>query len=168
MDNSRVGAFVEIQKNAFVGKNVKVSSHTFVCEGVTIEDDVFVGPSAVFTNVINPRSQVARKNEYRQTLVRRGASIGANATIVCGHTIGKYAFIGAGTVVTRDIPAYAMVVGNPGRIRGWVCECGAKLPLDASANHKADAACTECGKVYRRTRESLQLISESAGALCLP
>ena len=98
-----------------------------VYTGVILEDDVFCGPSMVFTNVVNPRSHVSRKDEYRQTLVKRGASLGANVTVVCGHTIGRYAFIGAGAVVTRDVPDYALVVGNPGRIAGWMCECGVKL-----------------------------------------
>ena len=112
---------------------------------MTCEDDVFLGPSAVFTNVINPRSAIARKDQYRPTLVQRGASIGANATIVCGHTIGRYALIGAGAVVTKDVKPYALVVGNPARQTGWVSEYGHKLKFDA----QGIATCPESGKQYK-------------------
>ena len=120
---------------------------TEIYTGVILEDDVFCGPSMVFTNVVNPRSHVSRKDEYQQTLVKRGASLGANATIVCGHTIGRFAFIGAGAVVTKDIPDYALVVGNPGRVTGWMCACGVKL---ASGSQPPGAAvCRTCGARYR-------------------
>jgi UDP-2-acetamido-3-amino-2,3-dideoxy-glucuronate N-acetyltransferase len=114
-----------------------------VYEGVILEDDVFCGPSMVFTNVMNPRSFVSRKDEYRTTLVRRGASIGANTTVVCGVTIGRYAFVGAGSVITHDVPDYALVYGNPARQRGWMCKCGEKLALDG-----ARGACKRCASVY--------------------
>jgi len=118
--------------------------------GVELEDDVFCGPSMVFTNVINPRSHVSRKDEYKRTLVKRGATIGANATIVCGITLGRYAFVGAGAVVTHDVPDYAMMHGNPARLRGWMCYCGIKLRLGTSANETETARCSACGRSYRR------------------
>src|SRR6185503_2209082 len=114
-----------------------------VYTGVVLEDDVFCGPSMVFTNVVNPRSHVSRKHEYQQTLVGRGASLGANCTIVCGHNVGRYAFIGAGAVVTKNVPDYALVVGNPARVAGWMCQCGMKLA--ASAAPPATAKCASCG-----------------------
>ena len=123
-----------------IGDNVKIQNNVSLYTGVVLEDDVFCGPSMVFTNVVNPRSHVSRKDEYRQTLVKRGASFGANSTVVCGHTIGAYAFIGAGAVVTRDVPDYALVVGNPGRITGWMCQCGVKLAAGSTA--PAAATCT--------------------------
>src|SRR6266481_7782415 len=122
-----LGQNVVVMNGTRIGNNVKIQNNVSVYEGVVLEDDVFCGPSMVFTNVINPRSHVSRKHEYRQTLVKRGATIGANATVVCGHTIGRYAFIGAGAVVTKDVPDYALVVGNPGRVTGWMCRCGVKL-----------------------------------------
>ena len=144
-----IGQNVVISPGVVVGDNVKIQNNVSVYTGVLLEDDVFCGPSMVFTNVVNPRSHVSRKDEYRQTLVRRGASIGANVTVVCGYTIGRYAFIGAGAVVTRDVPDYALVVGNPGRIAGWVCACGVKLA--GGARPPADAQCTACGTRYRAT-----------------
>ena len=126
-----LGQNVVVMGGTRIGDNVKIQNNVSIYEGVELEDDVFCGPSMVFTNVVNPRSHVPRKHEYRKTLVKRGASIGANATIVCGHTIGRYAFIGAGTVVTKDVPDHALVVGNPGRIAGWVWECGVKLAAGA-------------------------------------
>ena len=119
-----IGQNVVVSPDVVVGNNVKVQNNVSLYTGVILEDDVFCGPSMVFTNVVNPRSHVSRKNEYQQTLVKKGASIGANTTIVCGNTIGRYAFIGAGAVVIRDVPDYALVVGNPGRISGWMCSCG--------------------------------------------
>src|SRR5690606_22183188 len=114
-----------------------------------LEDDVFCGPSMVFTNVYNPRSHVERKNEYRTTLVKRGATIGANATVVCGVTLGRYSFVGAGAVVTRDVPDYAVVYGNPARLRGWCCACGEKLGLPAAPAAGTESACDRCGAGYR-------------------
>src|SRR3954463_3599020 len=122
-----IGQNVVISPDVIVGDNVKIQNNVSLYTGVILEDDVFCGPSMVFTNVVNPRSHVSRKHEYKQTLVKRGATIGANATVVCGHTIGRDAFIGAGAVVTKDVPDYALVVGNPGRVSGWMCECGIRL-----------------------------------------
>ena len=143
--NCNIGQNVVISPQVVLGNNVKVQNNVSVYTGVTCEDDVFLGPSAVFTNVINPRSALARKDQYRPTLVQRGASIGANATIVCGHTIGRYALIGAGAVVTKDVKPYALVVGNPARQTGWVSEYGHKLKFDA----QGIAACPESGKQYK-------------------
>jgi len=148
-----IGQNVVISTDVIVGDHVKIQNNVSLYTGVILEDDVFCGPSMVFTNVVNPRSHVSRKHEYKTTLVKRGASIGANATIVCGHTIGRYAFIGAGAVVTRDVPDYALVVGNPGRIVGWMCQCGVKLAAGATA--PADAACRACGKSYCRRPDGL-------------
>jgi len=142
-----IGQNVVISPKVVIGDNVKIQNNVSVYTGVELEDDVFCGPSMVFTNVTNPRSHVSRKDEYRRTLVRRGASIGANATVVCGNTIGRYAFIGAGAVVTRDIPDYAMVVGNPARIVGWMCQCGVKLGFAERATSER-ATCTVCGTSY--------------------
>jgi UDP-2-acetamido-3-amino-2,3-dideoxy-glucuronate N-acetyltransferase len=130
-----------------IGDNVKIQNNVSIYTGVILEDDVFCGPSMVFTNVVNPRSHVSRKDEYRQTLVKRGASLGANCTVVCGHTIGAYAFIGAGAVVTKDVPDYALVVGNPGRVAGWMCQCGIKVA--AGAEPPQSVQCLSCGLRYR-------------------
>lgn len=142
-ENCNIGQNVVISPEVVLGNNVKIQNNVSIYTGVICEDDVFLGPSCVFTNVINPRSHVNRRNEYRNTIVGRGASIGANATIVCGHNIGKYAFIGAGAVVTKDIPDFALVVGNPARIKGWVCKCGEKLNFGDD-----NASCAVCGEKY--------------------
>lgn len=142
--NCNIGQNVVISPDVTIGNNVKIQNNVSVYTGVVCEDDVFLGPSCVFTNVINPRSHVNRRNEYKKTLVKQGASIGANATIVCGHTIGKYAFIGAGSVVTKDIPDFALVVGNPGRVKGWVCKCGEKLIFGEDSK----ASCKVCTGNY--------------------
>ena len=126
-ERCNLGQNVVVMPGARLGNNVKVQNNVSIYEGVEMEDDVFCGPSMVFTNVINPRSHVSRKDEYRRTLVRRGASIGANATIVCGVTLGEYAFVGAGAVVTHDVPDYAVVTGVPARRTGWACQCGELL-----------------------------------------
>lgn len=145
-----IGQNVVISPDVRIGDNVKIQNNVSVYTGVILEDDVFCGPSMVFTNVVNPRSAVSRKDEYRETIVRRGASIGANATVVCGHSIGRYAFIGAGSVVTRDVPDYALVVGNPGRVVGWMCECGIKLDLSRDPDKDQEATCAACGKSYAK------------------
>jgi UDP-2-acetamido-3-amino-2,3-dideoxy-glucuronate N-acetyltransferase len=131
-----------------LGNNVKVQNNVSIYEGVECEDDVFLGPSMVFTNVSNPRSHVSRRHEYRPTRVRRGATVGANATVLCGHSLGEYAFVGAGAVVTRDVPAFALVVGVPAEIIGWVCECGIRLPLEATVEAPKDVTCVSCGRAY--------------------
>jgi UDP-2-acetamido-3-amino-2,3-dideoxy-glucuronate N-acetyltransferase len=145
-----IGQNVVISPDVVIGDNVKIQNNVSIYTGVTLEDDVFCGPSMVFTNVINPRSHISRKHEYQKTTVKRGASLGANSTIVCGHDIGRYAFVGAGTVVTRDVPDYALVVGNPGRIVGWVCQCGVKLAT--GANPPVSARCVACGSEYAEGR----------------
>jgi UDP-2-acetamido-3-amino-2,3-dideoxy-glucuronate N-acetyltransferase len=146
---ARIGANCVLGQNVFVGNkvvignNVKIQNNVSVYDDVTLEDDVFCGPSMVFTNVINPRSHVSRKDEYLPTRVRRGASIGANATVVCGNEIGEYAFIGAGAVITRAVPAYALVVGSPAKRIGWMCRCGERLPGQTGV-----VACAACGSRY--------------------
>jgi UDP-2-acetamido-3-amino-2,3-dideoxy-glucuronate N-acetyltransferase len=149
--NCSFGQNVFVGNDVVIGDNVKVQNNVSIYDAVTLEDDVFCGPSMVFTNVINPRSAVSRKHEYRRTIVRRGASIGANATILCGHEIGEYAFVGAGAVVTKDVPAYALVVGTPARRIGWMCRCGVRLRDDAGEN-----ACPECGARYRTSESSCE------------
>lgn len=151
-----IGQNAFVGKGAIIGNNVKIENNISVFEGVVIEDDVFCGPSCVFTNVINPRSHVSRKHEFKQTLVKKGATIGANATVVCGNTIGRYALIGAGAVVTRDIPDHAMVYGNPSQIMGWVCECGVKLNFQ-NAKH---AVCSECGKEYSKNETTVERVDK--------
>ena len=141
-----IGQNVVVSPQVVIGDNVKIQNNVSIYTGVILEDDVFCGPSMVFTNVVNPRSHVSRKDEYKTTLVKQGASLGANTTIVCGHTIGRFAFIGAGAVVTKDIPDYALVVGNPGRISGWMCNCGVKLA--AGATPPVTATCAACGTHY--------------------
>lgn len=126
-EKCNIGQNVVISPNVVIGNNVKIQNNVSVYTGVICEDDVFLGPSCVFTNVINPRSFIERKNEYRKTIIHKGASIGANCTIVCGHDIGKYAFIGAGSVVTKNVPDYALVVGNPAKLLYHVCECSEKM-----------------------------------------
>jgi UDP-2-acetamido-3-amino-2,3-dideoxy-glucuronate N-acetyltransferase len=148
-----IGQNVVISPQVIIGDNVKIQNNVSVYTGVVLEDDVFCGPSMVFTNVINPRSHVPRKHEYLATVVKRGASLGANATIVCGHSIGAYAFVGAGAVVTRDVPDHALVTGNPGRVVGWMCKCGAKLATGARAPE--EAGCQACGTEYRVSAGSL-------------
>ncbi|OOG71190.1 acyltransferase [Algoriphagus sp. A40] len=144
-ENCNIGQNVVISPEVVLGKNVKVQNNVSIYTGVTCDDDVFLGPSMVFTNVTNPRSAVNRRGQYSKTHVGRGASIGANATIVCGHDIGEFAFIGAGAVVTKTIPAYALVVGNPSRQIGWMSEFGHKLVFDQNGI----ASCPESGEKYQ-------------------
>jgi UDP-2-acetamido-3-amino-2,3-dideoxy-glucuronate N-acetyltransferase len=143
-DDCNLGQNVVVSPQVVLGKNVRVQNNVSIYEGVICEDDVFLGPSMVFTNVINPRSAVSRKHEYLKTYVRKGASIGANATIVCGNEIGEYAFIGAGTVITKPVPAYALIVGNPGKQIGWMSEFGHRLHFD----EKGMSTCRESGEKY--------------------
>jgi len=149
MKDSVIGKACNIGQNVLVssgvrmGDNCKIQNNVSLYTGVVLEDHVFCGPSMVFTNVVNPRSEVVRKNEYKPTLVKRGASIGANATVVCGVTIGAYAFVGAGAVVTRDVADFALVVGNPARPQGWMCRCGIKLRVEGP-----QARCAACGASY--------------------
>lgn len=145
--NCNIGQGVFIGSRAVLGNNIKVQNNVSIYDGVKLEDDVFCGPSVVFTNVINPRSHISRKSEYRKTLVRRGATLGANSTIICGNTIGEYAFVGAGSVVTKDVPDYALVYGNPAEIKGWVCRCGVKI--------RPGKKCPACGKKYKVQRSKI-------------
>jgi len=147
-----LGQNVLVASGVRIGDGCKIQNNVSLYTGVVLEDGVFCGPSMVFTNVINPRSEVSRKDEFKATRVGRGATIGANATIVCGVTIGRYAFIGAGAVVTKDVPAFALVLGNPGRRSGWMCRCGLKLDL-----HGPDARCTTCGTAYRLSGGALEM-----------
>ena len=146
-ENCSLGQNVFVGNKVVIGANVKIQNNVSVYDNVTLENDVFCGPCIVFTNVYNPRSAISRKDEYRDTLVRRGATIGANATIVCGVTIGRYAFIGAGAVVNRDVPDYALVVGVPAKQIGWISEFGEQLDLPVEGN--AEAVCANSGTKYR-------------------
>lgn len=150
-EDCNLGQNVVVMPGVRVGNNVKIQNNVSLYEGVTLEDDVFCGPSCVFTNVINPRSHVSRKDEYLPTRVGRGASIGANATIVCGVTLGEYCFVAAGAVVTRDVPAFALVQGVPARRAGWICRCGVRLGAIAEDR----IACGTCGAGYRQAAEGL-------------
>ena len=154
-NNCNLGQNVVVSPKVVLGNNVRVQNNVSIYEGVICEDDVFLGPSMVFTNVINPRSAIIRKHEYKQTWVRKGATIGANATVICGNEIGVYAFIGAGAVVTKPVPAYALVVGNPARHIGWMSEYGHRLYFD----EKGKAACSESGEQYLFTNNEVQKIS---------
>jgi UDP-2-acetamido-3-amino-2,3-dideoxy-glucuronate N-acetyltransferase len=148
-ERCNIGQNVVILPEVVIGCNVKIQNNVSIYTGCVLEDDVFCGPSIVFTNVMNPRSHVSRRDEYRRTLVRRGASLGANSTIVCGTVIGQYAFVGAGSVVTRDVPDYALVYGNPARVRGWMCACGAKLTFKVDCEQE-QGSCDACGNTYFR------------------
>ena len=152
-EHCNLGQNVVVMPGTRLGNNVKVQNNVSIYEGVILEDDVFCGPSCVFTNVVNPRSHVSRKAEYRKTLVRRGTSIGANATILCGVTLGEYSFIGAGAVVRSDVPPFALMVGVPARRVGWMCQCGLRLQL-----REGQAVCAACGATYKETDGLLRLI----------
>jgi UDP-2-acetamido-3-amino-2,3-dideoxy-glucuronate N-acetyltransferase len=149
-----LGQNVVVMNGVTLGNNVKVQNNVSIYEGVELEDDVFCGPSMVFTNVMNPRSHISRKNEYRRTLVKRGTSIGANATIVCGVTLNEYSFIGAGAVVHRDVLAFALMVGVPARRVGWMCQCGERLP-DSGVG-----TCKACGSSYARSGDGIRRTNE--------
>ena len=155
-ENCNIGQNVVISPQVKLGKNVKVQNNVSIYTGVQCEDDVFLGPSMVFTNVINPRSAVNRKNEYMKTVVKKGASIGANATIVCGNDIGKYAFIGAGAVVVKEVKPYALVVGNPSKQIGWISEYGHRLQFDRSGI----ASCAESGEKYQLKNDFVSKINQ--------
>jgi UDP-2-acetamido-3-amino-2,3-dideoxy-glucuronate N-acetyltransferase len=147
--NCSFGQGCFVGNRVVIGNNVRVQNHVSLYDNVSLEDDVFVGPSAVFTNVNNPRAAFPRKDEYRDTLVRRGASIGANATVVCGHEVGEGAFVAAGAVVTRNVPAFALVAGVPARRIGWMCRCGVRLP-------DATLRCTACARRYEKSGDGLR------------
>ena len=143
-----LGQNVFVGSNVHIGNNVRIQNNVSVYEGVILEDDVFCGPSMVFTNVINPRAHISRKEEYKTTLVRRGTTIGANATIICGRELGQYCFIGAGAVVTKDVPDHALMIGNPAQQTGWMCSCGIRL------DNRLE--CPVCGKRYQTSGSGLQ------------
>jgi len=157
MSNTKIGYNCILGQNVYVGEgvvigdNVKIQNNVSIYKGAIIKDDVFIGPSVVFTNVINPRSYIERKNEFKKTIIEKGASIGANSTIVCGHIIGKYSFVGAGTIVTKDILDYALCYGNPFKQKGWICECGNKL----NRMIKRKWYCKKCYKKYKYNRSIL-------------
>lgn len=150
MSGARIGEGCQLGQNVFVssggviGNGVKIQNNVSIYDGVELGDDVFCGPSMVFTNVMNPRSHICRRNEYRPTKVGRGVTFGANCTIVCGLSVGEFAFVGAGSVVTKDVPPHALVYGNPAKISGWMCECGVKLEVSVGSGK-----CGACGKVVR-------------------
>lgn len=149
-EQCNIGQNVVISPAVVLGNGVKVQNNVSIYTGVTCENDVFLGPSCVFTNVINPRAFIERKSEFRKTLIKRGASIGANSTIVCGHTIGKYAMVGAGSVVTKDVPDYALVYGVPAKCVGYVCRCGERISFESN-----QAICQACGKKYTQNKETM-------------
>ncbi len=151
-----LGQNVVVMNGVTIGNNCKIQNNVSLYEGVVLEDDVFCGPSMVFTNVMNPRAHVSRRDEYRQTLVRRGASIGANATIVCGATLGEYSFIGAGAVVTRDVASYALMAGVPARRIGWMCQCGERL-----ADRTGNVTCDACGTRYLVAADTVTALGEA-------
>jgi UDP-2-acetamido-3-amino-2,3-dideoxy-glucuronate N-acetyltransferase len=154
-ENCNIGQNVVISPEVILGNNVKVQNNISIYTGVICEDDIFLGPSMVFTNITNPRSAIIRKHQYTKTLVKKGASIGANCTIVCGHTIGEYAFIGAGAVVTKDVKPYALIVGNPGKQVGWMSEYGHRLQFD----EKGIAICPESNERYQLINGNVKKIS---------
>jgi UDP-2-acetamido-3-amino-2,3-dideoxy-glucuronate N-acetyltransferase len=160
-DKCILGQNVFVASGTVIGNNVKIQNNVSIYTGVILENDVFLGPSMVFTNVINPRSHIERKNEYQTTLIKQGATIGANATILCGITIGEYAFIGAGAVVTRNVPAYSLMFGNPARIQGWMCQCGVKLRFQSDEGEEI-AGCHVCGSHYSKRGTVVRLIYEDS------
>ena len=169
MGNAKIGEGCNIGQNVFVaadviiGNNVKIQNNVSLYTGVVVEDDVFLGPSMVLTNVINPRSHISRKDEYKSTLIRRGATVGANATIVCGVTLGRYCFVGAGAVITRSVPDFGLVYGNPGRIHGWMCQCGIRLGFEL-LDGQEQAVCPVCGERYTKKGQVVTLVRKSDGS----
>jgi UDP-2-acetamido-3-amino-2,3-dideoxy-glucuronate N-acetyltransferase len=159
MSGAKIGRDCIIGQNVFIGQsvilgnNIKVQNNVSIYNGVILEDDVFCGPSMVFTNVFNPRSFISRKKEFRKTVVKKGATIGANVTIICGNTIGQYAFIGAGSVVTKGVQDYALVYGNPGKVKGWVCQCAEEIVFRSNR-----AKCRVCGKKYKKDKTGVKLV----------
>ena len=156
-----LGQGVYVGNDVHIGDNVKIQNNVSVYDAVTLEDDVFCGPSTVFTNVYNPRSAVTRKEEYRRTLVKQGATLGANSTIVCGTTVGRYAFIGAGAVINRDVPDFALMVGVPARQIGWMSRFGERLALPVASPEPIEATCPHTGDRYHLAGQQLQLIEQS-------
>ncbi len=173
MGGVKIGERCNIGQNVFVaadvtiGNNVKIQNNVSLYTGVIVEDDVFLGPSVVLTNVINPRSHVSRKDEYKTTLIRQGATIGANATIICGVTLGRYCFIGAGAVVTRSVPDYGLVYGNPGRIQGWMCQCGVRLEFEPR-DEGEQAICHACGEWYEKKGQVVTPFHKTNGNGIIP
>ncbi|MBI5404058.1 MAG: N-acetyltransferase, partial [Ignavibacteriae bacterium] len=159
-ENCNIGQNVFIASKAVVGNNVKIQNNVSLYDEVVLEDYVFCGPSCVFTNVFNPRSHIPRKKEFKRTVVKIGATIGANATILCGITIGKYAFIGAGSVVTKDVPDYALIYGNPGRQKGWICYCGTKLTFILKHDEEV-TNCKGCGRSYIKRQNIIQPVENT-------
>lgn len=163
MAGARIGRNCVIGQNVFIashvdiGNNVKIQNNVSLYTGVKVDDDVFLGPSMVFTNVINPRSHINRKEEYQPTQIGKGASVGANATLVCGINLGQYCFIGAGSVVTHDVPDFALVYGNPGRVQGWMCACGNRLTFQSQDNPEL-AQCKYCGRTYQKREQEISTI----------
>jgi len=163
LKNTRIGENCIFGQNCMVGPNVtignrvKVQNNVSIYDGVELEDEVFCAPSMVFTNVINPRGFIERKTEFKKTLIKRGATLGANSTVICGVTVGRYALVGAGAVVVADVPDYALMLGVPARRRGWVCKCGTTLK---GARDGHEITCSVCGSIYRPAGESLQVIKE--------
>ncbi len=160
--NCNIGQNVVIHSTAVVGNGVKIQNNVSVYDGVILEDDVFCGPSMVFTNVINPRSHTPRKHEYIKTLVRKGATIGANATVLCGNTIGRHAFIGAASLVNCDVPDFGLAFGIPAKPQGWMCKCGIRLDLPLSSEKKINTCCEACARSYEQEGQKVVLISEPA------
>ncbi len=160
-ENCNLGQNVVVHSTAVVGNGVRIQNNVSVYDRVILDDYVFCGPSMVFTNVINPRSHTPRKHEYMTTLVREGASIGANATVVCGNTVGRHAFVGAASLVTHDVPDFALVFGVPARLQGWMCVCGVRLPLGLGQDDSETCVCSGCGRSYSRQGHAVTLAAVS-------